>query len=77
MKTSKIFDGKKFVPAHVGVYSSNHPKSNIIIYRNFNGKYWCLFSFDISGAIQPRHLEESAYQDLDWWGLAEEAKGKP
>lgn len=67
MKLTKWFDGRKFVPAHVGVYECGDG-----FYRNWNGEFWGFYARSTESASRTNvSNNESACQNLDWRGLAE------
>lgn len=70
MKLTKWFDGRKFVPAHVGVYKSKSRESGTIAFQFWNGKFWGFRSTFIEAAKMSRAYK-SEYQCCDWCGLAE------
>ena len=70
MKLTKWFDGRKFVPAHVGVYKSKSRESGAIAFQFWDGEFWWFRSLSIQTAKISR-AHKSAYQHCDWQGLAE------
>lgn len=69
MKLTGWFDGRKFVPAHVGVYECGDG-----FFRYWNGEFWGAYgrTEDIAAYFAP---VESQYQNLDWRGLSENPNG--
>jgi len=70
MKLTKWFDGRKFVPAHVGVYECKLRESGAIAFQFWDGKFWGFRSISIEAAKMSRAYK-SQYQNLDWRGLSE------
>ena len=69
MKLSKWIDGKKFKPAHVGVYQVDKPVVPLI-YQYWNGKFMGFYCSSIEDAYKYREFK-SCRQDLNFRGLAE------
>lgn len=69
MKLTKWFDGRKFVPAHVGPY-----KCKDGFFRYWNGEFWGFSGCDVIDSLKFPYLK-SACQSLDWHGLAENPNG--
>lgn len=69
MKLTKWFDGRKFVPAHVGPYECADG-----FYRFWNGEFWGCYD-DTAEAASKWSGFESRCQNNDWRGLAENQNG--
>lgn len=62
------FDGKKFVPHHVGVYEKRFREGSGSVYQHWNGKFWGQYSTNVARALGYKD-NLSDYQNLDWRGL--------
>jgi len=65
MKLTKWFDGRKFVPAHVGVYECGGG-----YFRYWNGESWSFRQKTANEAEKWRGIR-SIWEKIDWRGLAE------
>ena len=68
MKKSKWFDGAKFVPAHVGVYETNHNQCDETTYQYWDGKKWCYYAPNVHIANGYREFR-SMVQSPTWRGI--------
>jgi len=65
------FDGKKFVPAHVGVYQrdySDMQNGNYIAYCKWDGEFWMMFANNPYSAND--EYKHSVIENSNWRGLA-------
>ena len=68
MKLSKWIDGKKFKPAHVGVYQVKINKR--VRFQHWNGSYWGATMGNVINAYSYWYIE-GVYQNRKFRGLAE------
>ena len=62
------FDGKKFVPHHVGVYEKRFHEGGASVWQYWDGSFWCKYCTDAVRAVKFRG-DRSDYQNLDWRGM--------
>lgn len=71
MKTTKWFNGSKFVPAHVGVYEV-YSKSLGTCYQYWSGRFWSWYCDSVQSAYLHRN-GKSYNQNLSWRGMKDKS----